>query len=160
MTWLLFELARHPEHQRTLQREVDAFFATQHGQDPSYRDLARLEFMDRCITETLRLWPAVANGTFRKLQFGESLSGPGGRQVDLPKDTPVQMANWPRHRNSELWGPDADRFNPLRDFKQGELVHVGCPMAAANPQSERFSPFAFSPRSCLGRNFAQMEMRL
>ena len=28
-----------------------------------------------------------------------------------------------------------------------------------NPQSERFSPFTFSPRDCLGKNFAQMEMR-
>merc|ERR1711894_480613 len=29
-----------------------------------------------------------------------------------------------------------------------------------NPQSARFSPFAHNPRSCLGKNFAQMEMRL
>ena len=26
--------------------------------------------------------------------------------------------------------------------------------------TDRFSPFAHAPRSCLGRNFAQMEMRL
>ena len=40
------------------------------------------------------------------------------------------------------------------------MTHVGCPMAAMNPQSSRFSPFAHNPRSCLGKNFAQMEMRL
>merc|ERR1711924_320363 len=27
-------------------------------------------------------------------------------------------------------------------------------------QSARFSPFAHNPRSCLGKNFAQLEMRL
>jgi len=37
-----------------------------------------------------------------------------------------------------------------------ELARVGCPMAAATPQSKRFSPFAHNPRSCLGKNFAQM----
>ena len=37
-----------------------------------------------------------------------------------------------------------------------ELARVGCPMAARTPQSARFSPFAHNPRSCLGKNFAQM----
>lgn len=160
MTWLLFELARHPELQRELQGEVDAFFGALGGRDPCYRDLARLELMDRCITETLRLWPAVPNGTFRQLQFAETVSGPNRSEVTLPRGTAVQVANWPRHRNPELWGADANRFNPRRAFAQCEMARVGCPMAAANPQSERFSPFAHAPRSCLGRNFAQMEMRL
>merc|ERR1712039_1004066 len=51
-------------------------------------------------------------------------------------------------------------FNPYRDFTETEMARVGCPMAATNPQSARFSPFAHNPRSCLGKNFAQMEMRL
>jgi len=160
MTWLLFELARHPDVQRELQREVDAFFAALGGSDLSYRDLSRLPLMDRCITETLRLWPAVPNGTFRRLQFDETVKGPRGEEVLLPRGTAVQVANWPRHRSPELWGADANRFNPGRAFADGELARVGCPMAAANPQSKRFSPFAHAPRNCLGRNFAQMEMRL
>ncbi|CAK9088089.1 unnamed protein product [Durusdinium trenchii] len=159
MTWLLFELARHPEIQQQVQEEVDHFFASLCGRDPSYQDLSGFDLLDRCITETLRLWPAVANGTFRQLQFGEDLKGVGG-QVQLPKGTFVTVTNWCRHRNPELWGADADTFNPWRDFSQQELVRVGCPMAARTPQSARFSPFAHNPRSCLGKNFAQMEMRL
>merc|ERR1712151_1470860 len=51
MTWLLFELARHSEYQESLQQEVDEFFDRLGGRDPSYSDLARLDFLDRCITE-------------------------------------------------------------------------------------------------------------
>lgn len=160
MTWLLLELCRNPAIQLELQAEVDKFFHDLDGRDPTYLDLSRLEFMNRCITETLRMWPAVANGTFRQLQFGDSIKGPGGKDIKLPRGTAVNIGNWSRHRNPDLWGADADDFNPRREFKDEELARVGCPMAAANPSSDRFSPFAHSPRSCLGRNFAQMEMRL
>ena len=43
MTWLLFELARQPEVQRELRREVDAFFASLGGRDPGYTDLGGLD---------------------------------------------------------------------------------------------------------------------
>merc|ERR1712129_21931 len=59
-----------------------------------------------------------------------------------------------------MGGSDADEFNPHRHFHDAEIARVGCPMSAVSPQSERFSPFAHKPRTCLGRNFAQMEMRL
>mmetsp|Transcript_95081 Transcript_95081/g.301695 ORF Transcript_95081/g.301695 Transcript_95081/m.301695 type:complete len:603 (-) Transcript_95081:278-2086(-) len=162
MTWLLLEVARHPEIQNRLLAEVDAFFEHLGGRDPTYRDLGpgRLDLLDRCITETLRMWPAVASGTYRQLQFDDEVRGPNGSRVTLPRGTPVNIVNWSRHRNPDLWGPDVDEFNPDREFHSEEFARVGCPMAAKNPQSGRFSPFAHAPRSCLGRNFAQMEMRL
>mmetsp|Transcript_95181 Transcript_95181/g.245937 ORF Transcript_95181/g.245937 Transcript_95181/m.245937 type:complete len:331 (-) Transcript_95181:9-1001(-) len=161
MTWLLFELARHPELQEELSREVDAFFAALGGREPEYADFGHgLDLLDRCVTETLRLWPAVANGTYRQLHFDDVIKGADGSHVKLPKGTLINVVNWSRHRNPDLWGPDADEFNPRRAFQECEIARVGRPMAACSPQSERFSPFAHKPRSCLGRNFAQMEMRL
>ena len=42
------------------------------SEDPlEYTDLIKLPFMTKCIMETLRRWPAVANGTFRELQFDD-----------------------------------------------------------------------------------------
>jgi hypothetical protein len=71
--------------------------------------------------QTLRLWPAVANGTFRELQFDDYVVGAGGEEVKLKKGTYVQVTTWPRHRNPKLWGEDCDRFNPDRDFGEDEV---------------------------------------
>ena len=63
-----------------------------------------------------------------------------------------------RHRSTELWGEDANQFNPDRAFEDDELWHDQV-YAARNPHSRRFSPFTHTPRDCIGKNFAQMEMR-
>lgn len=158
MTWLAYELARHPPYQQRLQAEVDAMFQGLEGRDMVYEDCHKLPFLTRCTMETLRLWPAVANGTYRQLQFDDSVRGPGGQRVTLPKGTFVQVATWLRHRNPALWGDDVHEFNPDRRFREDEIWN-GSSFAGYNPSSARFSPFTFSPRDCLGKNFAQMEIR-
>ena len=41
------------------------------------------------VTETLRLWNSVPNGTFRQLQFDDQIRGADGEMVTLPKGTHV-----------------------------------------------------------------------
>mmetsp|Transcript_2120 Transcript_2120/g.4105 ORF Transcript_2120/g.4105 Transcript_2120/m.4105 type:complete len:492 (+) Transcript_2120:1756-3231(+) len=159
LTWLLFELAKHPQYQKELQREVDAFFEEIGNRAVEYEDLKKLPFMTRCWTETLRLWPAVANGTFREIQFDDQITGPNGQPVPIKKGTYVQIVNWSRHRNPDIWGDDVLQFNPHREFKDSELWH-GQVFAAYNPSTERFSPFTFPPRDCIGKNFAHQEARV
>lgn len=73
-------------------------------------------FLTRCVTETLRLWPVVPNGTFRQLSHDDEVKGPGGAMVTLPKGTLVQVTTAGRHRSKELWGDDANVFNPDREW--------------------------------------------
>ena len=49
------------------------------------------------------------------------------------------------------------KFNPDRQFTEDELW---CEFSGLNTESNRFSPFSFNPRSCLGKSFAHIEMRL
>jgi cytochrome P450 len=162
MSWLIFEACQNRDIQGRLQREADAFFASVTGEGGAiaYDDLRNLPYMTRCIAETLRLWPVVPNGTFRTLQYDDVVKGPDGvTDVPVKKGTFVQIPNWMRHRSEELWGPDVLAFNPDRTFHGNELWG-GETFAGFNPQSERYSPFTYTPRDCMGKNFAQMEMRV
>jgi len=90
MTWCAYELARNPKYQRKVQQEVDLLFqeinARPMGQrEMIYEDCAKLPYLTKCCMETLRLWTAVPNGTFRELQFDDEVRGPGGEMVTLKK---------------------------------------------------------------------------
>ena len=157
LTWLLYELCKHPKYKQELIKEVDAYWL-KHDEE-SYDTFNELPFMTKCITETLRLWPALANGTYRELEHDETITGIDGNPVKVKKGTYCQIMNWTRHRNPELWGKDADTFNPHREFKDSEIwAHEG--FGTYNVSSDRYSPFTYGPRNCIGKNFSHMEMRL
>lgn len=159
MSWLLFEISQQPELQRRLQAEADALFEKSGG-NIAYQDLGpSLPLTGRCLLETLRKWPVVPNGTFRETVAEDFVTGLDGSKVRVPKGTFVQITNWMRHRSKELWGDDVMAFNPEREFSDVELSMVWN-TAGYNPATPRFSPFTYGPRDCMGRNFAQMEMRL
>jgi len=157
LTWLLYELCKQPTYQIELQREIDEYWKN-HSEE-TYSSFKELPFMTKCITETLRLWPALANGTYRELEEDEHIIGIDGEKVFVPKGTYVQIMNWTRHRDSELWGEDVDIFNPHREFQPSEIWNYEG-FNSYNVSSERYSPFTYGPRNCIGKNFSHMEMRL
>ncbi|VVU94768.1 Cytochrome P450 [seawater metagenome] len=159
LTWLIYELAKNINLQKKLQDEVDNFWMEQGNKEITFNDLKKLKFMTRCIMETLRLWPAVTNGTFREIEDDDEITGLNNKKVTINKGSLIQIINWTRHRNPILWGNDVLDFNPDREFKENEIwENEG--LKASNPSSDRFSPFSYSPRDCLGKTFAQIEMRL
>ena len=157
LTWLLYELCKNPIYKQELIKEIDSYWLKH--EEPTYDTLNELPFMTKCITETLRLWPALANGTYRELEQDETIKGINGEPVIVKKGTYVQIMNWNRHRNQDLWGSDVNQFNPYRQFKDSEIwSYKG--FGTTTQQSDRFSPFTYGPRNCVGKNFSQAEMRL
>lgn len=159
LSFLIYELCRNPNFQRKLVDEVNKFWIYQGDKEIEYKDFKRLPFMTRCIMETLRLWPALANGTYRELIEDDYVLGLDGEKVEILKGSYIQIANWFRHRNHELWGDDVNEFNPEREFIDEELWE-GTVINTYNPSTKRFSPFTYGPRDCIGKNFSQMEMRI
>jgi cytochrome P450 len=159
LTWLIYELSKNKYYQNILQKEVKQFWINQEDKPIEYQDFKKLPFMTRCIMETLRLWNPLPNGTFRELIDDDYIYGLNDEKILLPKGTFIQIPNWSRHRNPALWGSDVNIFNPYRDFKDEELWNDSI-INTYNPSTERFSPFTYGPRDCIGKNFSQIEMRL
>ena len=157
LSWLLYELCKHPKYKQDLIQEIDEYWLN-HNEE-TYGSFKELPFMTKCITETLRLWPALANGTYRELEYDEEIIGLNGEKTFVPKGTYCQIMNWTRHRNPDLWGDDVNIFNPYREFKDEEIWDYKG-FGTSHVSSERFSPFTYGPRHCVGKNFSQMEMRL
>ena len=157
LTWSLYELCKHPEYKQKLIQEIDEYWLNNNNKE-NYNTFFQLQFMTKCITETLRMWPALANGTYRELEKDDYVIGHDGEKVQLEKGTYCQIINWTRHRNQDLWD-NPDTFNPEREFKQSEIWNNDG-FGGYNISSERFSPFTYGPRNCLGKNFSHMEMRL
>ena len=159
LSWLVYELCIHPEYQYQLQSEIELFWKVQGNNPIKYEDFKRLPFMTKCIMETLRLWSPIPNGTYRELIDDDYILNHKNEKVMIPKGTYIQIPNWTRHRDPELWGPDSTIFNPNREFKDDELWNNSV-INSYNPSSNRFSPFTYGPRDCIGKNFSQIEMRL
>lgn len=68
----------------------------------------------------------------------------------LPKGVTVVIPIPIMHRDKEVWGDDADEFNPLR-FENGVTRAATIPHALL--------AFAMGPRSCIGQNFALLEAK-
>jgi len=161
MTWAMYEMSRNTKIQDKVRKEIDALYAelARDNREMNYDDMQKLPYLSRVITETLRLWPSVPNGTFRELERDDVIKGKNGKMVTLPKGTQLNIPVWLLHTSEELWGPTVEEFNPDRDFLPQEVWN-GAALAAWNPQSHRYMPFTSAPRDCIGKNFAHMEARL
>jgi hypothetical protein len=159
LTWLIYEIAKNEICQKRLQHEVDDFWWEQGDREIEYQDFKKLAYMTRCIMETLRLRSALPNGTFREILEDDYVIGLNQEKVEIKKGTYIQIPNIFRHLNRDLWGEDARKFNPEREFREEELWNNSI-INSYNPSTSRFSPFTYGPRDCIGKNFSQIEMRL
>jgi len=130
VTMTVYLVARHPEVARRLREEIDA--GTGGPRRPLDRAaLRRLEYLDRVLKESMRLYSAVP-GFVREVKHDRSVVL---GKVTLPPATQIFIAPWTLHRNPRLW-PDPLRFDPDRFLVQ--------------PAPGHYMPFGHGPRSCVG----------
>jgi len=141
LTFMLHELARHPEVVRRLHEEQDRVLG---GASPSAQQLEKeMPYLDMVLDEVLRLYPPAWIGPRRAIrEFGF-----GGYTV--PRDAYVNYCSWASHRLPEVF-PEPEAFIPERFTRERK---------AALPRGA-YVPFGGGSRICIGKRFGQTEVKL
>ena len=141
ISWTLYCLARHPEHQEKVRDEVRRVLD---GRDQlEYEDLKELHYTQWCIKESMRLYPPVFI-IFR--ETGEEIEVDGQK---IPKGVWIAIVMYFLHHNPNVW-PNPEEFDPLR-FK---------PNNAKDRDPYAFLAFSAGSRNCIGQNFAINEEKV
>ena len=112
---------------------------------PTYEMVKNLTYMNKVIQETLRIHSTSSLGLPRLVPPGEGIEILGKH---FPAHTVLSVPAYTIHHSKEIWGSNADEFVPDRWDSLTER------------QKNAFIPFSYGPRSCVGRNVAEMELAL
>lgn len=140
LSWTLYLLAKYPEWQKRLQKEVDEVL---NGSVPGVMDLKALEQVTQVIQESMRLFPPAW------ITDRMSIAEDHYQGVDIEKGTLLITFLYGAHHHPDHWG-DPESFRPER-FSVGQRDQIN---------SAAYLPFGAGPRLCIGNSFAMMEMQL
>lgn len=116
---ILYFLCRTPHAYARLQREVDDAFASGAVSSPiKYAEGAKLPYLHAVVTEALRAHAATGFVLEREVPSGgATIAG-----KFIPGGTIVGINSWVMHANRQVYGEDAEAFNPERWFEGEERV--------------------------------------
>jgi cytochrome P450 len=140
LTWTWYLLSQYPDVEATLHAEVDRVLQ---GRLPTIKDLASLSYVERVVTESMRLYPPawiIGRRAITEYQLGQYVAPPRSILV---------MSPYIMQRDPRFYA-DAERFDPDRWTPE---------FRAALPKFAYF-PFGGGPRQCIGESFAWMELIL
>lgn len=140
ISWILYCLALHPEHQRKCRQEIDLLF--ENGNDLQRGNLCNVPHLKLCIHESMRLYspvPIICRLSDKEYEIQ-------GRT--LPSGTFLYVNIFAIHRNPHIW-KNPEVFDPLR-FTEENI---------RKRPSHAFIPFSSGRRNCIGQSFAMTEIK-
>ncbi|XP_026805956.1 cytochrome P450 4C1-like [Rhopalosiphum maidis] len=144
---VVFMLAHHQDVQDKVFKELESIFSNGDRNRPvTYNDLLQMEYLERVIKETLRLFPPLpvfARDLAEDMTIGDHLC-PAGATLVI---TPLFLHSSPQHYGNTARGPD--EFNP--DNFLPEAYRQRHPYA--------YIPFSTGPRNCIGIKYAMLQMK-
>ncbi|KAG0490960.1 hypothetical protein HPP92_007823 [Vanilla planifolia] len=108
---------------------------------PCFRPCALLQ-LQMIINESLRLYPPATllpRMAFEDMKLGE---------LHIPKGLSIWIPVLAIHHDKNIWGKDANMFNPERFATRSFAM------------TRHFLPFASGPRNCVGQAYAMMEAKV
>ncbi|KAJ7650724.1 cytochrome P450 [Roridomyces roridus] len=155
LIWLLLS---NPITYSRLQVEIDSLGPAVLNSEAQKRSV----YLNACIDETLRLFPAVLSGSQRA-----PLIGSGGHRIGtnfIPEGTSAVVHSYTLQRDPRYFS-SPDSFIPERWLSIDEQRTLKPAMFKGDDQimihdTAAFIPFSFGPANCIGKALAYQEMRL
>ncbi|KAI0086779.1 cytochrome P450 [Irpex rosettiformis] len=162
MSRILHLLSEYPEVQERLRAEI---IDARGGQDIPYDQLVQLPYLDAVCKETLRMYPPTPIA-FKQAQREvvvplafpiRDVNGKEQQQILIPKGTMVFIGIQAANRYKEVWGDDADEWNPDRWLSPlpTSVIDAHIPGVYSHLMS-----FFGGTKSCIGFKFAETEMKV
>ncbi|XP_026825369.1 cytochrome P450 4C1 [Ooceraea biroi] len=133
--YLLLLLAEHKDIQDRIRAEVDSVMQ-EDGERFTLAMLQKLPYLDRCLKESMRLYPSVH---FISRLISEDVTFQ--KKYVVPAGTVVHLNIYGVHRDPNFW-PNPEVFDPDRFLPERSQNH--------HPYS--YLPFSAGPRNCLGKS--------
>ncbi len=118
VTWTWYLLSQHPEAETRLRAEWRSVL---NGREPAFADLPSLEYTERVLLESMRLYPpawGIGRQALKECRLFNYL---------VPKGGICTLSPYVMHRTQRYW-PDPERFDPgsvLTRSEGGEVeIHV------------------------------------
>lgn len=164
MTWWLWELAKSPGWQSRVREEIRSTRAKVAGRGEtefSVNDLDDMPLMNATLKEALRLHPIVLHlereaGQDDVIPLAHPIVTQSGdliSEIPVEKGQAIDIPIAACNRNPDIWGQDADHWNPER-FLATERLQKASVGVYANLLN-----FSAGIRACLGWRFAVIEMQ-
>ncbi|CAH0600158.1 unnamed protein product [Chrysodeixis includens] len=143
MHFALIELASNPKMLERLHKEIDAVFEAGNGDELTYDDLDKMQYLDMVISESMRKYPPIGI-TQRECTRGSVL--PSG--VSVEKDVVCMIPIFAIHRDEKNF-PNPEVFDPERF----------APENIADIKKYTYLPFGEGNRHCLGARFSRVQIK-
>ncbi|XP_063993013.1 cytochrome P450 4g15 [Diachasmimorpha longicaudata] len=143
-SFFLSMMGCHPEIQEKVIQELDEIFGDS-DRPATFQDTLEMKYLERCLMETLRMYPPVPI-IARQIQTDLKLAS---GDYTVPAGCTVVVGTFKMHRQPHIY-PNPDVFNPDNFL----------PEKTANRHYYAFVPFSAGPRSCVGRKYAMLKLKI
>lgn len=152
LSFLFYELSRHPEIVTKLRQEI----LERIGSDtqPNFEDLRGCSYLQKTLSETLRLYPAVPYNirlALKDTTLPRGGGSDGSQPLGILKDTPIGYTPLYLQHNPRNYPPVSAGFPDIETFCPDRWNHW-------TPKPWTYLPFNGGPRICIGQQFALTEM--
>lgn len=143
-SFVLCLLGIHQDIQTKVYAELKAIFGDS-DREATFADTLEMKYLERVIMESLRMYPPVPV-IARKIKEDVRLVS---ENYTLPAGATVVVATLKIHRRPDIY-KNPDRFNPDNFL----------PENTQNRHYYSFIPFSAGPRSCVGRKYAMLKLKV